>query len=90
MNNLEKRIKKIETRNVRVELDKKWETSWTRRTLIVVLTFLVVLCYNLLISASNNVVLNSLVPVLGFVLSTFSIDAARKIWEKALKSKEEK
>ena len=27
---IEKEIKQIKTRNARVELDKKWETSWTR------------------------------------------------------------
>ena len=28
---LEKEIKKIQERNKRVELDKAWETSWTRK-----------------------------------------------------------
>lgn len=36
--NIEERIKKIEDRNKRVELDKKWETSWTRRICIMIIT----------------------------------------------------
>ena len=35
---LEKRIIEIEKRNKRVELDKSWETSLTRRLCIIVLT----------------------------------------------------
>ena len=29
---LEEEILKIQERNTRVELDKKWETSWARKT----------------------------------------------------------
>lgn len=31
---IEERIEQIEKRNERVELDKAWETSWTRRALL--------------------------------------------------------
>ena len=37
---IEKEIKQIKTRNARVELDKKWETSWTRKLCICVLTYI--------------------------------------------------
>ncbi len=39
--NLEKEIAEIKKRNQRVEADKAWETSWTRRILVLVLTYLV-------------------------------------------------
>lgn len=42
---LEKRIEIIEARNKRVEADKAWETSWTRKISIAVLTYLVVVAY---------------------------------------------
>ena len=38
MKNLEKEIKEIKERNKRVELDKRWETSLTRRLCICILT----------------------------------------------------
>ena len=38
---LEQEISKIKERNKRVELDKKWETSWTRRLCICILTYIV-------------------------------------------------
>ena len=37
MKELEERILKIEERNKKVELDKKWETSFTRRISICIL-----------------------------------------------------
>ena len=79
---LEKRIEEIEKRNKRVELDKAWETSLTRRLCIAVLTYLVVLLYSYLISKNNNIFLSSLVPVIGFLLSTLSLRVVRNIWQK--------
>jgi len=81
-NNLELEINKIKDRNNRVENDKKWETSWTRRLCIAILTYIVVLCYSFLISQSANIFLSSVVPVIGFILSTLSLKFVRKIWEK--------
>jgi hypothetical protein len=82
---LEKEILEIKERNKRVEKDKAWETSFTRRICIVILTYLVVILYSYLINEFDNIFLSSLVPVLGFVLSTLSLKFIRKIWEKRTK-----
>lgn len=82
MKNLEKEIELIKERNHRVEKDKAWETSWVRRICIAVLTYLVVVCYNYGITKLDNVFLSSLVPVMGFLLSTLSLKLIRNIWEK--------
>ena len=82
--NIEERIKKIEDRNKRVELDKKWETSWTRRICIMILTYIVVIIYSYVISKYTNIFLSSLVPVIGFTLSTLSLKLVRKIWGKLI------
>lgn len=82
MKNIEKEIEKIKNRNERVELDKKWETSLTRKVCICVLTYLVVVIYSYLINKISNVWLSSLVPVIGFTLSTLSLKKIRTIWEK--------
>ena len=79
---LEERIKKIEERNKRVELNKSWETSWTRKICIAVLTYLVVVAYNYGIVKIDNIFLSSLVPVMGFLLSTLSLKVIRNVWEK--------
>lgn len=78
---LEERVKKIEERNRKVELDKAWETSWTRKILIMILTYIVVIIYSYLIRKYDNIFLSSLVPVIGFTLSTVSLKMIRKIWE---------
>ena len=79
---LENEIEQIKERNKRVELDKKWETSATRKICIAILTYVVVIIYSVLISKRSNVFLSSLVPVIGYTLSTLSLKASRKMWEK--------
>lgn len=80
--NIEKEINDIKARNKRVEKDKAWETSWTRRICIMILTYLVVIAYSYIIKKYDNILLSSLVPVIGFTLSTLSLKLVRKIWEK--------
>ena len=84
MEELKKEIEEIKERNKRVELDKKWETSYTRKICICVLTYIVVLIYSNMVNKSNNIFLSSLVPVIGFFLSTLSLRLVRKIWEKKI------
>lgn len=79
---LEKEIEKIKERNKRVEKDKAWETSIVRKIAIAILTYAVVVLYSYLISRVSNIFLTSLVPVIGFLLSTLSLNMIRKIWEK--------
>lgn len=80
--NIEKEIKMIKKRNKRVELDKAWEISFTRRVCIMILTYIVVIIYSYLIKQYDNILLSSLVPVIGFTLSTLSLKYIRKLWEK--------
>lgn len=82
MEDLKKEIEEIKIRNKRVELDKKWETSYTRKVCICILIYIVVVIYSTIISKTNNIFLSSLVPVIGFFLSTLSLKLIRKLWEK--------
>ena len=82
---LEQEVEDIKNRNKRVELDKKWETSLTRRICICILTYIVVIIYSYLVRNYDNIFLSSLVPVIGFTLSTLSLKYVRKIWEKSNK-----
>lgn len=87
MSDLEKRIDAIEKRNKKVEKDKAWETSWTRRICIMILTYIIVLIYSYVIQNFKdiNIFLSSLVPVIGFTLSTLSLKLIRKLWESKYK-----
>lgn len=86
LKDLEKEIENIKQRNKRVELDKKWETSWTRKLCICILTYMVVTIYSYMVRNYDNIFLSSLVPVIGFTLSTLSLRYIRKIWEKSAKN----
>ena len=81
MEELKQEIEAIKARNKRVETDKAWETSWTRKICIMILTYVVVVIYSYVISKFSNIWLSSLVPVIGFTLSTLSLKIIRKIWE---------
>ncbi|MFR5904231.1 MAG: hypothetical protein ACLUGB_05005 [Bacilli bacterium] len=85
--NIEQELENIKKRNKRVELDKSWETSWTRKICIMILTYLIVVIYSYLIKQNDNILLSSLVPVIGFALSTLSLKYIRKVWEKKIYSK---
>lgn len=86
MTKLEDRVGKIEERNTRVELDKAWETSWTRRIAIAILTYTVLLSY--LIATGNGApFVNALIPAIGFMLSTLAINWLRQVWQKRLGKK---
>ncbi len=81
---LEARIIKIEERNKKVELDKIWETSKTRKLLIVIFTYLSIALYFKYV-LNVNPWINAIVPTVGFLLSTLSMSFLRRIWEKTNK-----
>jgi hypothetical protein len=76
---LKERLEIIEGRNQKVENDKAWETSWTRRLSIMLLTYLVVAFY-LRFVVHINPWINALVPVIGYTLSTLTISLLKKRW----------
>lgn len=84
-NELKIEIEKIKERNKKVELDKAWETSFVRRLCICILTYVVVVIYSIITKNVTNIWISSLVPVIGFTLSTLSLKVVRKMWEKGKK-----
>ena len=68
---LEERVNKIEERNKKVELNKSWETSWTRRICIMILTYIVVVFYSYLTTKINNIFLISAIINLNLHQITF-------------------
>ena len=76
---LKNEIQQIKERNVRVEADKAWETSLSRKILIAVLTYIVITLFFLAADLPKPFV-NALIPTLAFILSTLSIPFFKKIW----------
>lgn len=81
---LENRIEKIEQRNKKVEMDKAWEGSITRRVLIVLFTYLSIGVYMWFIGVDQPL-LNAVIPSLGFTLSTLTLPYFKSLWMKRQK-----
>ncbi len=81
---LEKEIKLIQERNKKVETDKDWETSWSRRLLLALFTYLAISIYMSAISLPNPW-LNAIVPSIAFLLSTLTLSVFKRLWEKYLR-----
>lgn len=82
MGDIELKIINIEERNRRVEADKTWETSWTRRLLLSAFTYLAVALYLRAISVPRPW-LNAIVPAVAFMISTLTMPWFKSVWMKS-------
>jgi len=85
LEDLKLEIDKINARNKRVEEDKAWETSWSRKILILILTYIVIVIF-FYISKLGNPFTNAIVPTTGFFLSTLTAPFFKKMWLKYYKN----
>ncbi|MFA7209195.1 MAG: hypothetical protein WC120_02825 [Parcubacteria group bacterium] len=76
---IEKEIGIIKERNKRVESDKGWETSWTRRLFIAAVTYVIALAWMVIIHETIPY-LKAVVPVAGYILSTLSLPVVKRWW----------
>ncbi len=72
-------VGKIKERNMRVEKDKKWETSWTRKFFISVITYLLVLLL-MILTGNSQPFLSAFIPSIAFLLSTASLEIVKNWW----------
>lgn len=79
MVDIEKELQIIKDRNRRVETDKAWERSWTRRLFIAGVTYVIAGIWLVLINDSYPW-LKAFVPTLGYILSTLSLPAVKRWW----------
>jgi hypothetical protein len=78
---IKKEIETLKERNRKVEADKAWETSWTRRLMVVILTYFVIVIFFYFAGLPSPWV-NSIVPAAAFVVSTLSLPWFKKLWLK--------
>lgn len=72
-------VEDILKRNARVEADKAWETSKTRRAVIAALTYLVATAFMKKIGVEDYL-LSALIPTGGYLLSTLSLPVIKQWW----------
>lgn len=78
---IKKEIEKLKTRNKKVEGDKAWETSFARKALIAVFTYMAIAIYLVVIKVDRPW-LNAIVPAVGFTLSTLTMPYFKAVWIK--------
>lgn len=76
---LEKRISAIEERDRRVESDKAWEVSWSRRLILTIFTYLAVGLYMQAVNIPDPWT-NAIVPSVGFLLTTLTLPFFKSLW----------
>ena len=74
-------LKQILERNKRVEADKAWETSNTRRSFIILITYCIA-CFFLYLIGNTAFWINAMVPAGGYLLSTLSLPPLKRWWMK--------
>ncbi len=79
LNILENSLKKITERNLRVEADKAWETSFLRIGFVTFITYVCTAFVFWLIGVELYM-RNALIPTLGYLLSTQSLSLLRSWW----------
>lgn len=77
--NIYSEIKALKERNYRVEADKAWEISNFRIVSISIITYTIA-SFVLYLIGANNFLLGSLVPTVGYFLSTQSLPLIKKWW----------
>jgi len=80
-------LKEILNRNKRVEGDKAWEVSYTRRILLMIFTYLAIGIYLRVINVPYPW-LNAIVPAVAFMLSTLTMPFFKKVWMKKVYEKD--
>ena len=83
---MKKEIQKILERNKKVEADKAWETSFSRKLIIAIFTYIVIVLF-FIVADLPKPFLNPIVPTLGFLLSTLSLPLFKKLWMRMLYKK---
>lgn len=79
-------VKNIQERNTRVEVDKAWEISLTRRAIIAIGTYVIIGGY-LIYLQIERAWLHALVPVIAYIASTLTLRFFKGIWIKKVYSK---
>ena len=78
---MEQELLEIKVRNKQKELDKAWETSFFRKVVVAIFTYLAIVLFFYFAQLPSPLV-NAIVPTLGFILSTMSLPLFKTFWLK--------
>ena len=80
-NSKKKEIDEIKERNKRVEVDKAWETSLTRRLTVAISTYILIMIIMYMLEVEQPH-LSAVIPTVGYLLSTLSVGLVKNWWLK--------
>lgn len=83
---LENKINKIKERNQKVEADKAWEVSWSRKVAIAGVTYVAIALF-LLVANFEKPWESAIVPTVGFLLANMTIPFFKNLWLKYIYKK---
>ena len=72
-------VEALKLRNAKVEADKAWEISWTRRAIIGAITYIIVAFWLALLGVEHHM-LHAIVPILGYLLSMLTLPMIKNYW----------
>jgi hypothetical protein len=84
MGDIQSELDQIRARNERVEADKAWETSLTRRAFIAALTYGCAGLY-MQVMGFPAAWAGAMVPVAGYLISTLSLPLLKALWHKKIR-----
>jgi len=79
LNYLQKEIDEIKARNKRVEIDKAWETSWVRKILIAIMTYIVIVIFMLVVHFETPYV-SAIIPSAAYLISMSTLHFFKDWW----------
>ena len=81
LQNIQREIDLIKERNKRVEADKGWETSWTRRLFIAITTYLLIVIF-MFVAKLEKPFIGAIVPAAAYLISVSTLPYLKKYWVK--------
>lgn len=81
LNEIQRELDLIKTRNKKVEANKAWETSWSRKILIAIITYILLVIF-MHINEIDKPFINGLIPTFAFLISVSTLPYFKKLWIK--------
>ena len=78
---LAEEVEKIKGRNRRVEADKAWEISWTRRIFIGASTYVLIAIFLIIIRVERPFQ-SAIIPAIAYLISTLTLGVLKSWWLK--------
>jgi len=81
LQDIQREIDLIKERNARVEMDKSWETSWIRKVLVAVITYLLIVIF-MFAAKLEKPFISAIIPTIAYLISMSTLPYFKNLWIK--------